>query len=390
VEDNDTPEQVVGMVNEFTSNLVGDKQVTGWTGSLGFGADYQGNDGDDDDWLYFTAAPGITVDITLDYAAGTGNLGAALYDGFGDVLAVSASGDGSEQISYTFTADDPNPILLHLAPLPGTFSDYSLSATLDTPNPGFDEAEDNDSPLTATPLPSFPFTDFSGNVGVGGQYDQDAVDYLAFPTTVGDLVRFTITPSMPQRTRLLARISDSDVPAGYDYAPLAQDDNGTQLIVFVVRPGMELPWVLGLENFSSDPVDYAIAGEVVTVLDEVEDNDDKAEASQITGGLFTFAGSLGAGGQDSDLLDWLSFTAEPGEDPRIYVLCNPALVFDLDDAPPTIEDSAGDIVSVASSDSGSGGLLFEFNLLDESDLAPFYIKLKAESGASNYWIQRSE
>lgn len=391
-EDNDAAESA-----QLLNNLVVLQQFDNWNGSLGLGSDYQGNDGDDDDWYYFTAASGMTVNLDLDYNSATGNLGATLFNAFGEAIANSADDDGNEHISYTFQQGDPNPIMLHLAALGGTYSDYTLSGTMDTPNPGFDEQEDNEDTADANVLPAFPFSSFTGNVGRGGQYDQDWSDLFKFNPASGDLVRFTVAPVVQGSTTLLVKVSDTGDPPDppFSYEPTAEDEaTGVLLIPFVVKANANPPFYLNLQNYSyTEPVDYVISGEVVTSYDEVEDNDLRPQATQLPQeAQFAFAGSMGAGGYDGDLVDWLTFSADIGEQPVFYLLYDDStLSFDMQADPPSIEDEAGDVVAAGVVDSDSKAIRLTFQKpIDINDISPFYIKINGKTGASNYWLQRTK
>jgi hypothetical protein len=376
VEDND---------DSTLADYHGDLSFTGsessWTGSLGPGG---GNyDGDNTDWSAFDNAgntdfpDGTDITLNLTYDDSTGNLGMTLFDAFGVQLASSADGDGSEDIVYTVQAADVAPFFLEFSSSSG-YSDYTFSGSFTTPNPGFDETENNDDTATANPL-TLPETNFTANIGSGGSYDGDSTDIFSFTGAPGEMYGFTIVAANTA-VQLTVDIVDSN---GTTVGGGEWDGAGTVLANAVIRTNDASPFFLIVEQQTGETTDYTISGDLTTTYLEVEDNDSNGEATPFPANFSGFTGSLGAPGYDGDNNDYFSFFADDSSSP-IH-----DLVFDDVQASitATIYDSDGDVMGTAV-DQGGGVFYVDFDdQVDAADTQPFFMVIQASSGVTNYWLR---
>jgi hypothetical protein len=295
------------------------------------------------------------------------------FDPLGDGSWIDNGADS--ELEYTYT--DPGVYL----PVVEVTDDFGATetdaATLIVAPLTYDEIEHNDSTAQANDLPAIPFKAFSGNVGLGGNYDGDEHDYFTFDAGAGDLVNFVVQ-SAPSAT-LGVSLQDS---TGWTLAsniapyPVVYEFDGTE-------PG---PFYLVVENISGIWTDYYIDAYDV-YYHEVEDNDSAAQANwwgdlEVLHSFSDFTASLGSGpgydGYDGDSADWYTFELGAG-----WII---DLTLDYDDATGDIGVSLfdGNAQLLVNSADGDGSESISFTVQPDTVL-PLLVQI-AGSGYSDYYV----
>jgi hypothetical protein len=360
-------------------NLSENHALVDFDGNIGPGGP---EDGDSDDWYYFgTGGPNFHLHYTLTYDP-SADVGVTLTDFGGQLLASSSGGGGVETIEYDFDGDDAEPYYLHVVSAAGT-SDYTQNATLSLTNPGYTEQEDNDHPAQANPIGVQ--QDFTGNLGIGGDYDSDVSDYFYFLANPGDKVHWVVTLDAPT-PGFQAIIFDSNQRpvGGVNYAPT----NDSLDIHALIRSQDVGPFYIELDNFGP-PVNYSIDG-LVEGFDELETNDDHATANPLGGSLFQFfGGNLGGGGgaeYNGGPVDMFQFDADLGQTPRFTVFFDEGTGL-LDGI---MKDSANATLGFGTNN-GDGTYTFTASHeIGPGDVAPFFLELNSASFYFDYWIARNQ
>lgn len=353
--------------------------MTTWIGNLG-GPDGHNYDGDNDDWSMFgqstPVVEGATITLELTYDNLLGVMNMRLYDANANELAVSQDGDGDEVITHVVQPGEAQPyfVKLHCG---GGYGDYNLAGNIDIPNPGFDEDENNDDYASANDIGPVPLPQpFTGNVGQGGTYDGDGVDYFTYQANSGDLVEFTVTPvTPPQFGGFYANLQDGD---GNYLGGSSVDVNGVVTCKAMILGNTPLPLILEVGNWEfGSPTDYQIECSLGS-FDEVEDNDNNAQANPLPPITIPFfSGNLGSGGgndNDGDNVDLFWFGSQQGYTPQFYIH------YDTTNAPQPsftalIKDNDGDVLGLGSDD-GSGLITLQTdNPISPADTYPYYVQL---------------
>jgi len=313
-----------------------------------------------------------------------------------------------EPLWYDAPIDSPPPIALDQTPgasfvspsgdlafalfcfNPGTFEVQGILVDADVVNPLYDEVEQNDTIETANALPAFPVSNFRGNVGVGaGGYDGDTDDYFSFSGSVGDMYRFTVTPST-DKPEFKPYAYDA---AGNEIGEYNKDALGVTTVTVLVTTGQTQPLVLYVGNDSLS-LDYTVSADKVLSYGEVEDNDTQPESTPEAAPVFIVNGNLGPNGNDGDSVDWYTFSASIGDTPTLVLWYDSATMsFDFDNNPPVIVDANGNqlckgvdgFTNYAIPDSVA--FLFA-GPISPFDTTPFYLNVSPASGKSNYWFER--
>nr|MDQ3024863.1 hypothetical protein [bacterium] len=242
----------------------------------------------------------------------------------------------------------------------------------------------NDDTGEANVFPALPFTGFTGNVGLGGNYDGDSADFFTFSSPAGQIVKFTITPDEPFAF-LEAYVSDS---GGNRTVGGAEWDPGTGVVTAYVltRPNDVPDYFLQVVNNGAE-TDYSIDGEQLLTYMEVEDNDDDGEATVLPEFFNFFSGNVGTGGgNDGDALDIFTFDANQGEGVLFQMFYDEA-----SGAVPTVEirDSDGDLLSSMFDDGQGTVVVITDNPFDGDDVAPYFLDVSVSGGFSDYFLTRS-
>jgi hypothetical protein len=286
LEDNDT----IGQANALPASLAAHGSV---------GADSY--DGDTSDYYFFDAAEGDVATIALTYPSATSNVSLSLFNTAGTLLNKDSAGNsGSRSFNWGLHA---GAAYVQVKAEAGA-ADYDLIVTLNTA--GFDEVENNDSFLTAQPLPGFPVADFSGHAGAFG-YDGDNNDYYSFNCADGDIVTVTLDYDETQGNLSMVLYNADQSSANSDSA----GNPGMRSFAWGLRGGLCFVAVNAVNGNSNYTLDISKSS---PGFDETENNDSQATADVI--GSFPvvdFLGSLGAQGYDGDTTDFLTFTAADQE-----------------------------------------------------------------------------
>jgi hypothetical protein len=295
---------------------------------------------------------------------------------------------------YTNANDDLAFMVFSLQPDTVEVSSFDLSDVAQ--NPGLDEIEPNDEEFQANALPAFPFSNYTGNVGLNGRYDSDRTDVFWFSAAVGDMLKFTITldepnPDLEVYTYWLDPFNpESTIASGVG----VRDPVSGQIVVTMLRTvTQEGTMYLSVSTLdgSETSSDYSISAFRVQNYYEVEENDVLAQATPITTPTFFVNGSVGpAGDYDGDSADYFKFDLETGAVPYFLLWYDEAQA--AFEANAVIVDSQGDLV-YAAQDANDFGIfdLLMFNRdqvpIGPGDIGPFYLIL-TPGGSSNYWFER--
>jgi len=394
------------MFASYMYKLSHDRTDAGFLGSLGSHSGYEAYSGDTADWLYFDGGSGNSlpvgtqVQLDMTYDAGLGNIGYTLYDNSGHPLANSADGDGDEALAYTVQAIDQQPFFIKVQTASG-YGDYNISGTLNVPNPGLDEQENNDDASQPDPLgPSYPISGFTAQIGRQGTYDGDATDVFELPAFgASEMVKVTITPDSPNPYFNVTAFDHSgQYLVGF---PTTDPSTGSLVLGLLHLNGMTQPLLVSV--YELDPQDqthkvldtttYTIDAVKVTSFDEIENDDSTAQASPLPSNFFCAAGAIGLGApNDGDSTDYLKFNAAQGDQPEVLLWYNQGdATFDFGSDKPRIIDADGDVMATGVDEAQANApnlCVFDFdNPIGPADHAPFYIYLKLSSGQTKYWLE---
>jgi hypothetical protein len=174
-------------------------------------------------------------------------------------------------------------------------------------SPGvYSEMEDNDLSTQANGLPTIPFGNFWGNIGLGGSYDGDEFDWFTFPADPGDTVNFLLefAPSADAdfEVYLFDGFNELAMSAGWPPQPLSHTFDGSE----------SGPFYVAVRNLSGVASDYLLTCDNAA-YEEVEDNDAAGSANwwalfEVNHVMTDFDGSIGSPGYDGDSDDWYTFS----------------------------------------------------------------------------------
>ena len=318
-------------------------QVFLWCGSSGTGTGYTGYDGDDYDYFSFNASIDDHVTFTLELDPATGDIDLALIDSDGDTLDSSSSSTAAvEVVEHTFAAGDTAPYFIRVRAYKN-YSDYTLSGAKGSP-PVADltgSPDQGDPPLTVSFDASgsndpdgYPIAKYEWDFESDGIYDQDT-----------------------------------------DNTPTTQHVYHADGIFSCT---VQVTDASGLKSTASKTV---VVGAVP--FDEVEDNDARdATANPLPPlGFFGLRGSSGSGdgyaAYDGDTEDFFSFNAAAGDTVTFILHLDPAHG-DIDLA---LQDSDGTVLKSSTSTTAKEQLTY---LIAAADTAPFYVRVYAYRGYSDY------
>ncbi len=183
-------------------------------------------------------------------------------------------------------------------------SSLRVETSVDLPNSGYDEREDNDNSAAAQPLPERPFLGFKGSLGAPG-YDGDLVDYFSFDASEGEQINIDL--SYPAEANFTLTLSKPD-----SSATLVSDVNGNpgaRNINVGLKAGhytLKVTRELGAGDYLLD-VSSTFPG-----YTESEPNDKNLEANGL-GPQLERSGSVGPGSYDNDTVDYFSIDAAEGD-----------------------------------------------------------------------------
>jgi PKD repeat protein len=321
-------------------------QAVTWYGSAGTGEGYPGYDGDEYDYFRFDANAGDSVSLILTLDPTKGDLDLSLLDSgsSNQTLAYSRGTTAVETISYTFIPGDVAPFYICVRAYKN-FSDYSLQVG-----------------KGSVPVAKLAANPTSGAIpllvsfNASGSTDPDGLPLAKFEWDFnGD------------------GIYDQDTGA----IGSAQHTYGSDGVnVCTVR-------VTDATGFTATAAVTISAGAIP--YDEREDNDMLAQANALPAFGFTgFRGSSGSGSgyaqYDGDADDYFSFPAATGDTVTIVLHLNPASS-DLD---LYLYDATNKFLKSSTSTTAAVEQV-TYTILD-SDTAPFYAKVHAYSGYSDYTL----
>ncbi len=243
----------------------------------------------------------------------------------------------------------------------------------------YSEIEDNDDGTQANPLPGIQFSDFAGNIGLGGNYDGDEADWFTFSADAGDSVSFLVEFAQSADADFTVYLLDGGLndlaPPSIGFPPqrLNYNFDGTE----------NGPFYLAILNFSGVPTNYFIEGDdAVGGYDEVENNDSADTANwwallEVNHQMINYRASLGDPGYDSDNDDWFFFSGPSGS------VVDLTLDYDIDTGKIgfTLFDNDGDML--ANSADGDGNEQISY-LLQPADTMPLRVHCAVLGGFSDY------
>jgi hypothetical protein len=353
-------------------------------GNVGTGGPH---DGGEYDYWYLFANAGDTVSFTLDYDSPGATLLLYILDNNLNELAMDTGDGDSAALSYTFDGSEPTPAYFVVAnPFGSTPTDYWLDYEGPLGDVHYDEREPNNSLLDPQPLPLPDFTGFSGEIGVGGDYDGSDYDIYGFSTQAGDSYAFTVNYAEP-----LADIVIGLMDANFDVLTTANGDGAQAQLSYDFDGTENQPIVFVVQNLApAPPTTYTLDcdGPALSGYDEVENNDDFGEVNPLTFPVVDFAGNVGEGGPyDGDMFDGYTFAASPGDTVRFTLRFNPAADWDQTGVIFGIVDQDfydGQPDSLFRIYAGRGGVVdFEYTF-DGTETAPFYLLMQHENNENPF------
>ncbi|MDQ3023171.1 MAG: PKD domain-containing protein [bacterium] len=253
----------------------------------------------------------------------------------------------------------------------------------------YDETEDNDDKATANAVPALPFSNFSGNGGVGGPEDGDSDDwFLLSGLNPGDNVHFELAfDEGGGANAFTIFLWDTLTPFA-----LAQSFGGQPAQLDYTFTGGEVsPFYIEVVC-DAGMSDYFLSGELVVTppsYDEFEDNDDDTQADfhgdlSFTGAEIDWTGSLGTGGSDydGDTDDW-SYFDNSGSDYTPGTDINLNLSYDNGTGTIgfTLFDAFGVQLDFSADGDGSEDIAYT---VQPGDTCPFFLQFNCASGFSDY------
>lgn len=257
---------------------------------------------EDDDWYAIALFPGESLDATLSFEHALGDLALELYDG--DVALIERVDTDTDDERLSFATQEAVELLLKVPGAPSLVNRYGLELSLTIPECVDDDAEDDDSPQSATSL----------SVGevVEGQICAADEDWfvVALPADTEVSVALEFDAQTPMSVALWAPDGES---------PLAQGEvtpEGQVVTLTPELPGIFLVQVRG-EGRYQGAYSLQVTGPTAVCPedDRLEDNDGIDSPALVTPGAVT---DLILCGRDDE--DWVSFELGEGQSAEVFVL----------------------------------------------------------------------